>query len=180
MRRRFKRWQKDQSDYAGFAVVCLSMYMAVLQRTREIGVRMALGCRPAEVFRLVLGQGLRLAVSGAVLGLVGALAFTRYMKTLLFEVSSGDPLTLGGVAALLIAVQPSFADGQIHIVQPGETLFLIGLRYGLTWTRIQAANGLAGEKVYAGQSLIIPLGDASSPTETPIPEPTATATPEPP
>ena len=67
-----------------------------------------------------------------------------------------------------------------HIVQPGETLFLIGLRYGLTWTRIQAANGLPSEKVYAGQSLIIPLGDASSPTETPIPEPTATATPEPP
>ncbi len=67
-----------------------------------------------------------------------------------------------------------------HIVQPGETLFLIGLRYGLLWTTIQKANGLPSEKVYAGQSLIIPLGDAASPTETPIPEPTATATPEPP
>ena len=67
-----------------------------------------------------------------------------------------------------------------HIVQPGETLFLIGLRYGLLWTTIQKANGLPSGNVYAGQSLIIPLGNASSPAEAPAPEPTTVATPEPP
>ena len=56
-----------------------------------------------------------------------------------------------------------------HIVRAGETLFTIGLKYGLTWTRIQAANGLVGTTVYAGQRLIIPGASSSTapPADTP-------------
>ncbi len=77
------------------------------------------------------------------------------------------------------AVPPANSSGSssiTHIVQPGETLFLIGLRYGLLWTTIQKANGLPSGTVYAGERLIIPLNTASSPNEAPAPEPD-TATP---
>ncbi|MGH7529914.1 MAG: ABC transporter permease [Gemmatimonadales bacterium] len=76
----------------------------VAQRTQEIGVRMALGARDGDVFRAVLGNGLRLALVGVVVGGIGALLFTRVLRTLLFQVSPTDPLVLVGVAALLVAV----------------------------------------------------------------------------
>jgi LysM repeat protein len=64
---------------------------------------------------------------------------------------------------------PAPSGGITHIVQPGETLFTIGLKYGMTWTRIQAANGLVGTTVFAGQRLIIPGADAPAPAPTPAP-----------
>jgi predicted permease len=78
-------------------------YMVSL-RTREIGVRMALGAAPGEIGRMVSRQGLTMAGAGVVIGLVSALALTRYLRTLLFEISPTDPLTLGGVAAILLVV----------------------------------------------------------------------------
>jgi putative ABC transport system permease protein len=80
------------------------MSYAVTQRTHEIGIRMAVGASPRQVFKLILGQGMILAVIGVVLGLVGAFALTRLMVTMLFDVTPTDPATFIGVAALLIAV----------------------------------------------------------------------------
>ena len=80
------------------------MSYLVTQSTREIGVRMALGARPFNVLRLVLGNGMTLAVIGVVLGLAGSYALTRLMTTLLFEVQPTDKLTFAAVAAGLLAV----------------------------------------------------------------------------
>jgi putative ABC transport system permease protein len=77
---------------------------AVSQRTREIGVRMALGAHPGDVLRLILGEGLKLVLAGVVLGIVAALAMTRFLTTMIYGVSSTDPLTFGAVIAILVAV----------------------------------------------------------------------------
>lgn len=73
------------------------------QRVREIGIRVALGAQRGEVTRLFIGQGLRLAVVGILLGLGGAFALTRLMTSLLFDVSAVDPLTYGAVSLGLLA-----------------------------------------------------------------------------
>ncbi len=77
---------------------------SVAQRTHEIGVRMALGAGSGDVLRLVLGQGLRLIVVGAALGLLGAFGLTRLMSSLLFGVSASDPLTFVVVTVSLTLV----------------------------------------------------------------------------
>ncbi|HKP14391.1 MAG TPA: ABC transporter permease, partial [Blastocatellia bacterium] len=80
------------------------MSYAVAQRTREIGIRMALGAQAGGVVRLVIGQGLKLASAGVVLGLAGALLLTRLMSSLLFGVSATDPLTLATISLVLVGV----------------------------------------------------------------------------
>ena len=80
------------------------MSYSVAQRTQEIGVRMALGARPLDVLKLVVRQGMMLALIGVVVGLAGALALTRVMSSLLFGVTERDPITFVAVAALLIVV----------------------------------------------------------------------------
>jgi predicted permease len=76
----------------------------VTQRRREIGVRIALGAQPVDVLRMVVGSGLRLAAIGVAIGTVAALALTRLMQGVLFEVTATDPLTFGLVAAGLLTV----------------------------------------------------------------------------
>jgi ABC-type antimicrobial peptide transport system permease subunit len=76
---------------------------AVTQRTREIGIRMALGAQSAGLRQMFVRQGLLLAGIGAILGLGAAAGLTRLMSSLLFGVAALDPLTYAGVAAILIA-----------------------------------------------------------------------------
>jgi ABC-type antimicrobial peptide transport system permease subunit len=80
------------------------MAYAVSQRTREIGVRMALGAERSRVLRMVLNEGLRLAFAGVVIGLAAAFWLTRLMSSLLFGVKPSDPATFFGVTAVLIGV----------------------------------------------------------------------------
>src|SRR5262245_3076283 len=77
---------------------------AVSRRTHEIGIRMALGATPRDALKMVIRQGMLLALIGVGLGLAGALALTRVMKSLLFNMSATDPATFVGVALLLVAV----------------------------------------------------------------------------
>jgi putative ABC transport system permease protein len=98
---------------SGFAIAALLLsaigifgllHHSVVQRTNEIGIRMALGAQPTAVMGLVIRQGLQLAMAGAAIGLVGAALVSRLLTKLLYEVAPSDPLTFGISVVLLIAV----------------------------------------------------------------------------
>jgi ABC-type antimicrobial peptide transport system permease subunit len=76
----------------------------VTQRTREIGIRMALGAEARDVVRLMMARGTVLIASGLALGLVGAFGFTRWLESMLYGVGSRDPLTFATIPLILVAV----------------------------------------------------------------------------
>ena len=80
------------------------MAYAVSQRSHEIGIRMALGAEPGDVLRMVVGDGMRLASIGLVLGIAGSFIAVRYMESQLYGVKATDPITFAGVAAGLAIV----------------------------------------------------------------------------
>jgi putative ABC transport system permease protein len=98
---------------ACFAVLALALALIgaygvtsylVSQRTREIGVRIALGAEPSQISRLVVREGMVVAGTGVAVGVGAALLTTRLASSLLYGVSARDPLTIGGVAAALLIV----------------------------------------------------------------------------
>jgi putative ABC transport system permease protein len=106
--RRFQTWLLG--IFSSFALLLATvgiygvMQYTVAQRTHEIGVRMALGARPLQVVRLVESEGLRLALAGVSLGVVGSLTLSPFISSLLFGVHAADPLTYTAVVSMLIVV----------------------------------------------------------------------------
>jgi len=105
---RFDAWLLGSFAGLALALTAIGIYgllsFSVAKRRQEIGTRLALGAESSDIFNLVLKQGLRLTAVGLVLGLAGALAFTRILKNLLFGVAPTDPLSFAAVAIVLLAV----------------------------------------------------------------------------
>jgi putative ABC transport system permease protein len=120
------------SAFAGLALVLAAvgvfgvLAFSVSQRTREFGIRMALGARSREILALVLRRGLAIAGSGVAAGLAGAIALTRFLETLLFGVTALDPVTfLGSIAVLLLVALAACAAPAIRA---GRTNPAVALR----------------------------------------------------
>ena len=92
----------------GLLLVAIGLYglvsYSVASQTQEIGIRMALGAEKSDVLRMVIGQGLKLTIIGVTIGIVGALALTRFLTSMLYGVKPTDPLTFIAVSSILIAV----------------------------------------------------------------------------
>jgi putative ABC transport system permease protein len=97
------------------------------QRTHEIGIRMALGAQQGDVLKLVLGQGMRMALIGVGVGVAAAIGLTRLMSKMLFQVSATDPVTLIGVSVVLTGV--ALAACYIPARRAMRTDPIIALRY---------------------------------------------------
>jgi putative ABC transport system permease protein len=119
--------------FAGLAMTLASvgiygvMSYAVTQRTHEIGIHLALGAQPRDIFRQVVGQAMRLAGIGVGLGLGAALALTRLMASLLYGVSTTDPLTFASIAVLLLGV--SLLASYLPARRATRVEAMIALRY---------------------------------------------------
>ena len=126
---RIASWLLSIAGGLGLLLASLGLYgvmsVVVAQRTREVGVRMALGAKQGDVVRMVVRQGLRLAVVGSVVGLLLAGGVTRFLESLLFGVNALDPVVFLGMplAALLVAGVASFLPARrAASVDPAITL----------------------------------------------------------
>ncbi len=105
---RFRTWLLGAFAVAGLALTLIGIYgvisYSVSQRTQEMGIRIALGAQAADVRGLILGQGVRMALLGAVIGLLGSLGLMRLLTSQLYEITPGDPLTLAGATLAMLGV----------------------------------------------------------------------------
>ena len=115
---RISAWLLGIFGAVGLTLAAIGLYgvmsYSVRRRTREIGIRMALGARPGNVLRMVLGQGLVLTGVGLAIGLGIALALGRFTASLLYGISGTDPLTLAAVSAVL------FSAAAVAVVVPAS------------------------------------------------------------
>jgi putative ABC transport system permease protein len=106
--RRFQTWLFSLFAALALGLAVIGVYgvlsYSVAQRRQEIGVRVALGAQTFDVMRLVIGQGMRLALIGLTLGLIASIGLTRLMSGLLFDVNATDPLTFTLIALFLMTV----------------------------------------------------------------------------
>jgi predicted permease len=112
-------------------LACVGLYgllsYEVSRRTREIGIRMALGAQPQSVLKLVLRQGIALAVVGAAVGIGVALSVTKYLASMLYDVHADDPVTIAAVAVLLVLV--AFAACYVPARRATRVDPMVALRY---------------------------------------------------
>jgi putative ABC transport system permease protein len=128
---RFRTWLIGIFATVALVLAAVGVYgvmsYTVTQRTSEIGIRVTLGAQPEDVFKIVVGEGLRLALAGVGVGIVAALAMTRVLQSFLFGISAYDPPTFFAVALLLtiVAVAASFFPARrATLVDP-----MVALRY---------------------------------------------------
>jgi putative ABC transport system permease protein len=110
---RFQTWVVTTFSLIALTLACIGVYgvisYTVTQRTREIGVRVALGADRRGIFAQVLGESLTMAITGVAIGLLASLALTRYLETLLFDVKPTDPSVYTGVVVLMLIVAAAAA-----------------------------------------------------------------------
>jgi ABC-type antimicrobial peptide transport system permease subunit len=123
----FPRLGGATADAPALLLVAIGLYgvlaYSVTQRTRELGIRMALGAQARDVLRMVMGQGVRLAAVGLLIGAVGSYALTRTIASLLFDVKPTDPAVFVlvslvlGIVVLAAAAAPSWRATHIDPLQ---------------------------------------------------------------
>ncbi len=105
---RFRTWLIGTFAALALVLAAVGVYgvmsYSVTQRTSEIGIRVTMGAQPEDILRIVVGEGLRLALAGVAVGVVGALLLSRVLRTFVFGVSTSDPATFFGVAMVLVLV----------------------------------------------------------------------------
>jgi putative ABC transport system permease protein len=128
---RFRTWLIGIFAALALVLAAVGVYgvmsYSVTQRISEIGIRVTMGAQPADILRIIVGEGLRLALIGVSIGMVGALLLSRLLRSFVFGVSTSDPVTFGGVAVILTLVGAAasyFPARRATRVDP-----LIALRY---------------------------------------------------
>jgi len=128
---RFRAWLLSAFAVTGLTLTMIGIYgvisYSVGQRTQEMGIRMALGAPQASVLRLVLRQGIGLALIGAVCGLIGSFLLMRLLASQLYDIKPSDPLTLTGAALLMVIV--ALAGSYIPARRAMKVDPMIALRY---------------------------------------------------
>ena len=131
VQQRFRSWLLGSFSALALLLAVLGIYAVmshmVGQRTREIGIRMALGASRKEILKLILGQTSQLALIGICIGVAGALLLTRIMRSLLFSVSATDPLSFAMMCALLAFV--ALLAGYVPATRATKVDPMVALRY---------------------------------------------------